>query len=151
MTASEQPSLKSLTAIPKWAVIAFTVFSLIGFFDATFLTIEHYRGVVPPCSVLKGCEQVTTSQYATVGPVPLALFGAIYYGVLFFLTIAYFDTRKEMIVRIAAGLTTIGFLASLYFVYLQLFVIQAICLYCMISAVSSFLLFFTSIFILRKR
>ena len=151
MTASEQPSLKSLTAIPKWAVIAFTVFSLIGFLDATFLTIEHYRGVVPPCSVLKGCEQVTTSQYATVGPVPLALLGAIFYGVLFFLTIAYFDTKKEMILRLAAGLTAIGFLASLYFVYLQFFVIKAVCLYCMISAASSFLLFFVSIFILRKR
>ena len=52
--------------IPKWIIAAFFISALIGFIDASFLTIEHYRGVVPPCSIISGCEKVTTSEYSEV-------------------------------------------------------------------------------------
>lgn len=143
----------SLTApfpkIPRWIIAAFFIAALIGFADAAFLAIEHYRGVVPPCTIISGCEKVTTSVYSEVFGVPLALFGAIYYFTLLILIIAYFDLKKTIILKIAALATTIGLLASLYFAYLQLFVIKAICLYCMISAAASAMLFVLGIIILR--
>lgn len=143
----------SLTApflkIPRWIIAAFFIAALIGFADASFLAIEHYRGVVPPCTIISGCEKVTTSDYSEVFGIPLALFGAIYYFTLLILIIAYFDLKKEAILKIAALITPVGFLASLYFVYLQLIVIQAICLYCMISAAASAMLFVLGIIILR--
>lgn len=133
--------------IPKWIIAAFFITALIGFADAAFLTIEHYRGVVPPCSIISGCEKVTTSVYSEIFGIPLALFGAIYYFTLLVLIIAYFDIKKGIILKIASLITPIGFLASLYFVYLQLFVIQAVCLYCMISAAASVILFILGIMI----
>lgn len=143
----------SLTApflkIPRWIIAAFFIAALIGFADAAFLAIEHYRGVVPPCTIISGCEKVTTSVYSEVFGVPLALFGAVYYFALLVLIIAYFDLKKTIILKIAALATTIGLLASLYFIYLQLIVIKAICLYCMISAAASAMLFVLGIIILR--
>lgn len=114
-----------------WAII---ILGLVGFFDAAFLTVEHYLGAVPPCSVVNGCETVLTSSYATIGFVPVALFGAIYYAAIFL-----FALRANHIWL--RRLTTIGFLATLYFLYLQFFVIQAICLYCLLSAVVTITIF----------
>ncbi len=135
--------------IPNWIIAAFFITALIGFIDATFLAIEHYRGEVPPCSIISGCEKVTSSEYSEVFGIPLALFGAVYYFALLFSIIAYFDLKKAIILKIAALITPIGLLASLYFIYLQLIIIKAICLYCMISAAASIALFVLGMIILR--
>jgi uncharacterized membrane protein len=140
------PSQKLLTMIPQPIVWAFLGVSLLGFLDATYLTIKYYQDVAPTCSLIKGCEEVTTSRYATIEGIPVALLGAIYYLSIFLLTVAYLDTKRERIFNFAARSTSIGFLASLWFVYLQLFVIKAICIYCMVSAATSTVLFGLGIF-----
>ena len=40
---------------------AFLVLSFLGFLDSAYLTVAHYRGEAPPCSLLEGCERVTNS------------------------------------------------------------------------------------------
>ena len=137
-------NLSSTTLSPNKAeviAIAFLIVSFIGFLDSSYLTVQHYRGEPPSCAIFTGCETVASSKYAVVGPVPLALLGLLYYLAIFILTVAYFDTKKERLLLLAAIFTIAGFLASVYFVYLQLFVIKAICLYCIISAASSTILF----------
>ena len=119
----------------------FLAFSLIGFLDASYLTIKHYRGETPPCSLVAGCEAVTTSQYSLLWNVPVALVGAIYYLTILFLSIYYLDSRKSAILNLAATLTVVGFVASLYFIILQWLVIKAWCLYCLASAATSTSLF----------
>jgi len=115
--------------------------SLAGFVDAAYLTIQHFRGAGLVCGPFWDCDVVTTSRYSEIGGIPLALLGAAYYVALFLLTIAYFDTKRDRFLAIIAPLTVIGFLASLVLVYLQVFVIHALCFYCMISAASSMGLF----------
>lgn len=119
----------------------FAVFSFLGFADATFLTVEHYLGTPIPCSILGGCDVVTNSLYSQIGPVPIALIGALYYLTLIILSIIYFDSKKEVYLKIGAYLSVSGFLVSLVLVYLQVSVIHALCLYCMISALFSTILF----------
>lgn len=119
----------------------FAIFSFLGFADATFLTVEHYLGTPIPCSILGGCDIVTNSVYAQVGPVPLALLGSLYYLTLVILSIVYLDSKKDVAMKSASYMTVVGFLASLVFVYLQIFIIHALCLYCMISALISLVLF----------
>jgi len=121
-----------------------------GFIDATYLTVKHFLGGPIPCSILKGCEQVTTSQYATVFGVPVALLGSFYYLTILILAAIYFDSRKPAVLKLLASLTPFGFLASLYFVYLQIFIIKAICLYCMVSATTSTILFILGMVYLMK-
>ncbi len=142
--------IKPLTAVPKWLPVSFTVFSLLGFLDAAYLTVKHYLGTPIPCSLLQGCEKVTTSQYATIGGVPVALFGAVYYLFVFILTVIYFDTGKTRILSFLGRFSFFGFLASAYFLYLQFFVIGAICVYCIGSALTSTILFVLGLLVLRR-
>jgi uncharacterized membrane protein len=57
------------------------------------------------------------------------------------LLIAYLDSRDRRILMWAARLTVAGMVGSLYFVYVQAFILSAYCLYCMGSALTSTLLF----------
>jgi len=131
-------------------VFALLAFAPLGFLDASYLTIEHFLNRVPPCSLVHGCELVTTSSYSLIFGIPTALLGALYYLAIILALVYYLDTKQTNILRVAAAATAIGFLFSLYLVYLQLFVLNAICLYCMISALSSTILFILGMVVLRS-
>lgn len=125
--------------IPRWLLVIFAITALVGFVDASYLTAEHFRGVVPPCTT-SGCEEVLTSSYAVIFGIPLAVLGMIYYGILIMLLIAYWDTGSARFLRIAAYATIGGIAASVYFMYLQAWVLNAYCQYCLLSAGTSTLL-----------
>ncbi len=122
----------------------------LGFIDAGYLTVEHFLNRVPPCSLVSGCEKVTTSQYAVIYGVPMALMGALYYLAIILALVLYLDMRSDWIVKWTARFSAVGFLFSLWLVYLQLFVIKAICQYCMLSALSSTGLFVIGLLVLRS-
>lgn len=134
-------SLKPL--IRGWVIGLIFLIALVGFADATYLAVVHFQGGTPPCSVLKGCEVVTTSKYATIGPVPVALLGSIFYFAVLATVMAYWDSRSRRVAAILPVLGLIGFGVSVILVGLQVFVIKAICMYCIASATSS-----TAIFLL---
>ena len=146
-------SLKTLLSkqskIPNWTIVVLLIASGVGFLDATYLSVKHFMGSMPICSVLNGCEGVLTSSYSAVGLVPVALLGSIYYALIFVLTVAYIDLRRSEVIVAAAWFTAVGFTATLWFVYLQVFVIRALCLYCMLSAVTAALLFAAGVVILK--
>ncbi len=120
------------------------VIALAGVIDALYLTIEHYSGTIPPCSIYwwaSDCGRVLRSSYATPFGIPLALIGLIHYCVEFLLAAYSATSKKRVPAGLLTGLTWIGMGASAYFVFLMLVVIQGICLYCMGSAIISTLLF----------
>jgi uncharacterized membrane protein len=125
----------------KHIVIAMAAIALIGFIDATYLAVKHYAGTDLTCGVSGGCNVVTTSEYSQVFGIPVALFGAGYYVSILLLSIGFLDIKDKRILTILKWLPISGLLASAWFVYLQLYVIHAICLYCMGSATTSTLLF----------
>lgn len=136
-------SISLKPVIRGWVIATIFAVALVGFSDATYLTVVHFQGGTPPCSVLKGCEVVTTSKYATIGPVPLALLGSLFYFTVLVTAVAYWDSRKRIIAAFLPVLGLVGFGVSVGLVGLQVFVIKAICLYCIASATSS-----TAIFLL---
>ncbi len=121
-----------------WVMVAI---AFIGFLDASYLAVEHFLGLVPPCTIVAGCDTVTTSGYAAILGIPVALLGSLYYLAIICCLVGYLQTSREELLKIFRYLTIGGLLASAYFVALQLFVIHAICLYCMVSATTSTLLF----------
>lgn len=121
-----------------WIIV---IVAFLGFLDATYLTVQHYMNTVPPCSATQGCERVLTSQYATVAGIPVALGGVLYYLAVFVLAFWMMMNGLRKTIPLLFGLTIIGLVTSAVLVYLQLGVLQAICLYCMGSAISSTLLF----------
>jgi uncharacterized membrane protein len=148
MTSLNNSSNKPL--VNKTLVFLGIAVSVVGFLDATYLTIKHYQGSLPYCTIVHGCEKVLTSPYATIVGIPVALMGAIYYAVILIGLVAYLDTKRTDLLKATALGTTIGLLASSYFFYLQLAVIRYWCQYCIVSIITSTLLFVVGMFIYRS-
>jgi len=136
---------------PKWVLIVFALVAFIGFIDAVYLTAVHFLGQSPGCSILEGCEEVTSSEYATIGFIPISLFGAVYYLFVFLLTILALDGGKRGALIAAIITTWIAFAVTLVLVFLQVFVIKALCLYCMASALTTTILFVMGLVLLQYK
>ncbi|HWS85452.1 MAG TPA: vitamin K epoxide reductase family protein [Pyrinomonadaceae bacterium] len=113
---------------------AVALVALVGLADAVYLTVEHLTGRSVRCMVVSGCDEVLQSSYATIAAgVPVAAVGAAAYFTAFSLaTLAAYGYDGAR--RLLAPLVAVMFLATLWFLYLQAFVIRAFCTYCLISA-----------------
>lgn len=147
-TSSETPS--KTPKIPDWLIWAFVVVSFFGFLDATYLTVVHYAGLNIGCIITTGCDTVTTSPYSEIFGVPLALLGALFYFTVFLSSLMYIDKRTPAILFFLPLLGLAGFLTSIYLIYLQIFVIKALCFYCLLSAVTSTILFILGAILFRR-
>jgi uncharacterized membrane protein len=116
-----------------WLYLIAAIVSLIGLGDAIYLTIQDITGESLRCTIISGCSEVLSSKYAHVGPIPLASVGAFAYFVFFSLAIlaafGYGFLRPLLLI-----LVVFMFLATLWLLYLQAFVIQHFCQYCLLSA-----------------
>ena len=140
----------SLPRIPKWMLWGYVAVAFLGLLDASYLTMKDYAGGGIACFVFTGCDDVLKSQYNNLFGIPVALFGALFYFGMLFLSLLYIDVRKGIILGLMMLGSIAGFLFSIGFVYLQLFVIKAICSYCMLSALTSTTIFLLSVFTARK-
>ena len=135
----EEAINQTSNTVAKLPLLA-AVVALIGLADAIYLTIKHYTGEAVPCSIVEGCEQVLTSSYAEIAGIPLAIFGAAAYFVAFALAIlaAFGNGRAWMLFGVQVVLMTIF---TMWLVYLQAFVIEAFCQFCLLSAGTTLTLF----------
>lgn len=119
---------------------------LVGFSDSVFLTWEHYAltSIGCPVSPWINCLAVTSSKYSEILGIPLALMGSIYY---LFLAFFLYKSKKKMFRHFFLITSTLGVLFSIYLIFIQAVMIKLFCLYCLLSAFVSFLIFgFTFIF-----
>ncbi|MBI4337555.1 MAG: vitamin K epoxide reductase family protein [Chloroflexi bacterium] len=110
--------------------------SLAGLGVATYLTVVHWSGGTPLCIGSAGCGVVAASSYAKLGAVPVALLGALLYVALGVLGIAaLFTARLRQTAYVASfTLALAGALYSAYLTYVEVAVLRAICLWCVVSA-----------------
>lgn len=112
--------------------------SLLGIADSWYLAQHAVEGTALSCGidgVLSGCNAVAQSPYSHFFGIPLGVYGVAFYAaVLLLAAIANRALIKEAR-RAVALLSAIGMLASLYFIGLQVFVIDALCIYCIGSFV----------------
>lgn len=111
------------------AVIA--VLALAGTGIAGYLTYVHYADVQVLCLANGGCETVQKSSYAKLAGVPVALLGLIGYVSL----LASLAVRGEAGRVAGAFIAIVGFGFSAYLTYREVFTIDAICQWCVASAV----------------
>jgi uncharacterized membrane protein len=113
---------------------------LIGAAVSGYLTIEHGRGASPICAFGKGCEIVAQSAYASVGRIPTSAFGLLMYltvGVLYLVRlVAAPPARVDWAFRLAVlVLVFIGAGMSAWLTYVELYVIHAVCIWCVTSVI----------------
>jgi uncharacterized membrane protein len=125
------------------AVYAMLVLTIIGIADAAYVAHGNYAGAQLWCPILDGCNTVVNSPYSRVFGTPMSYFGFIYYLFMFGLAarLAYEPFSRSLRFR-AILYAALGAISSVYFLYLQLGYIREVCSYCLISAVTSFLLLF---------
>lgn len=127
--------------VSRAVIISVIIVAFLGFLDSLYLTLLHFINRVPPCSILEGCETVTSSAYAAIGPIPVALLGVLYYAFFVIAGLVSFHKRTSAPLSLALFAAPLGMLFTIYLIVLQLFIIDAICIYCMASALTSSLLF----------
>ena len=103
---------------------------VVGLLIATYLSVVELAGSVPVCGPIKGCEEVANSEYSRIGGVPVAVFGVALSLLLLTLAIAWWKTDMYGLLLAHYGLSLAGVIFEAYFLYLQLFVIHAVCVWC---------------------
>lgn len=110
--------------------------AVLGLLDAIYLTWIKIsaQGI---CIIDGGCEIVNTSQYSSIAGIPIAILGAgAYLAMLGILLLeprnSFFDLNGPMLVL---GISLAGVLYSAYLTYLEIYVIHAICEFCVLSAI----------------
>ena len=105
--------------------------ALIGVGVAAYLTWAHYANAALVCVRGGGCETVQNSSYSEIAGIPVALLGLVSYATIVLL-LAWDSANARMG---AAVLALVGLLFSAYLLVLQLFVIHALCIWCVVNDV----------------
>lgn len=108
------------------------VTALIGTAVSAYLTVEHFTTsatLACPETGAINCQKVTTSAWSHVGPVPVAVVGLVYFAAMAALcTAPAWRLRALLPVRVAGAVG--GVLAALGLVWVELFQVDALCLWC---------------------
>lgn len=135
---------KTLT-LPAWMNMLVPVLAVLGSFVAIYLTFIETTKAKAICGPVGDCNAVQNSPYALLfGLIPVGLVGLI--GYIAILAAWFWNRyRQDLIAEYTPiaqlGMTLIGVVYSIYLTYLEIFVIHAVCIWCISSAwIMAFLL-----------
>jgi uncharacterized membrane protein len=126
--------------------VVFTLLVLVGLVVAGYLAYIETTQSLAVCGPVGDCNTVQASDYATILGIPIAILGLINYiavGLLWFMQSRVQEEQRQLVWLGLMGLTFVGVLFSIYLTALELFVIRAVCAWCLTSAVVSALLLIT--------
>lgn len=118
-----------------------------GIFLAVYLTLYKLGAIGELACSVGQCETVNLSRWATFLGLPVAAWGTGFYLIVFavaFLGTADRFAEASWVPPALLGLTGWGVVFSGWLTYLELFVIRAICMWCVVSAILVVILFVLS-------
>ena len=101
--------------------------ALLGLAISVYLTYVHYAGIEPVCSSISNCERVQSSDYAELLGIPVAVLGIAGYAAIL--------ASLRLRVDVTALLAYLAVAFSAYLTWAELFKIDAICQWCVASAI----------------
>jgi uncharacterized membrane protein len=130
---------RAVPALPRGAQIAIPVLSVLGLGVALYLSYIETTSTAAVCGPVGDCNAVQASPFAMLfGFLPVGVLGAVgYIGIL----VAWFVGRRtdssfgRLAPLLLFGFALFGVLFTIYLTYLELFVIRAVCIWCLASAV----------------
>lgn len=134
---------RMLSFMKRLGVALILLLALCGLADSVYIAQHEASGTPLLCNVgnLSGCNIVAQSPYSKVLGIPLAEYGIFFYAIIFILSVLELFIFDQLLRRALQALSAIGLLASICFTLLQVFVINALCIYCLGSAVVALLIF----------
>lgn len=137
----------------KWLYRISIGLALLGLVVAIYMTIFKLTDNDKMCIGNGGCSKVNSSIYAEVYGIPVALFGVGGYAVI--AALLFMEDRNQFLEQngtmIVFGLALIGFLFTLYLIYVELALIHALCPFCVTSQITMTILFILSIIRLARQ
>ena len=125
---------RSLRTAPRWASTTGTLIAAAGAVVAGYLTYAHYHGATVlacPDRGIVNCTKVTTSSYSVMAGVPVAVVGLAYFVVMVLLELPWSWRRPLPGLRgLRVAASAAGAAMAIWLVYVELFRLDAICLYC---------------------
>lgn len=130
---------------PRWLPWTALVVIVAGLAASTYLTITHYTTSVtlacPETGVIN-CAKVTTSSYSVIAGIPLPLLGLFFFVVLLPLNLpGAWRSGNKWLRWGRLAFTATGLPSIIYLIYIELFKLNAICLYCSVVHALTFVLF----------
>ena len=116
---------------------AFSGLALAGMAVSAYLTYTHYADQPVACGGYGGCDTVQTSEYATLAGVPVALLGVLFCAGLLGLALWWLSRlpmAEEWAPMAAFAMTFMGVAFAAYLTYVELFVLEAVCIWCVTYA-----------------
>ena len=118
--------------------------SILGIGIAGYLTYTHYDEEALVCAV-GNCGTVQQSDYAKIGPIPISILGLGMYGVIAALALLRYRNWSrlslEQVTIASWTITLTGLLYAGYLTYVELWVIDAVCQWCVASAIVTLVIF----------
>jgi uncharacterized membrane protein len=129
---------------PPYALLALALVGIaVAFYDAHQLHNDQALWCPPP---INGCNEVANSPYAHIYNLPVGYYGVVYYLYMFGLAaLLAFDPFSRGLRLAALAYSALGVGFSIYFMYLQIAFIHAFCIYCLVSAITTLLLFIAAL------
>lgn len=134
----------------KLSLIFTIILSFLGFVDSTYLTIVHYKNIIPPCSITQNCEKVLSSKFAAIANIPISLFGSIFFILILVICILILQKNQARLKKMLFFLSTLGIIAAIILFYIQWMVLKAFCQYCLLSEAIILAIFILSFFSKEK-
>lgn len=108
------------------------IVALIGVALSIYLTIEHFTSpsvLACPEGATINCAKVTSSSWSVIVGIPVAVLGLAYYVVMSLLLLPAAWRRRQLDpVRVVGAV--VGIVMVLYLVWVELFQVSALCLWC---------------------
>jgi uncharacterized membrane protein len=135
----------------KISTIAYiiTALAVAGLLDSGYLYFTHIQGGDLSCGFLEGCNIVAASPHSELFGIPLSLWGLIFYAGVLVLGIGFLTSWVQYVKKLFYIAAIIGILFSLYFFYIQAFLIGAWCIYCIVSGIITVALAIVAYFMWR--
>ncbi|MEK7248098.1 MAG: vitamin K epoxide reductase family protein [Chloroflexota bacterium] len=121
----------------RWVWSLLALLALAGIGTSSYLTYSHYADQATVCAGIGSCEFVQTSEYSKVAGVPVALLGLLFFVALeglAALRLLRFEPALQWGQPAAFAMTLGGLAFVSYLSYVELFVIDAICIWCVATA-----------------
>ena len=130
--------------------IALTV---LGLLVSIYMTIYKVTNNESMCIGSSGCSEVNASRYSEINGIPVALLGVIGYAAI--LALLFLEQRPGIFQQNGTmmffGISLLGFLFTLYLIYLEVALIKAYCPFCLTSQAVMTVIFIISIFRLIRQ
>ena len=137
----------------KWLYRISVALALLGLAVSIYMTIFKLTDNEKMCIGNGGCSKVNSSIYAEVYGIPVAVFGVGGYAVI--AALLFMENQNKFLKQngtmLVFGFALIGFLFTLYLIYVELALIHALCPFCVTSQTTMTILFILSIIRLARQ